>query len=180
MNIGKIADDFRDKTAFYLTGLAVVFALIISVVAAVKWVGSVEKMVSLKKQELIRFNNVREEYLKLKKKAGMETIEKKIYAPQTEGSTGAIIQEIGRGIGIKDKISSFKPVEEKIEEGYVKNGVEVKVNGINLNQLVNLLYKIENHKNLLLIKSISIDARFDNPALLDIAMHIIFLTKKTP
>ena len=175
MNFEKIFEYFRNKTtAFYLTGLVVVISL--SVIMTREWINNREKKVYLKTQELAAFHNIRKDYLK--EKAGIEAMEKKLFVPQYGEQSGAIIQKIFRGIGIADKVASFKPFTEEMEKDYVKNGVEVRIDKINLNQLVNLIYKIENHKNLLLIKGFSMDNRFDNPALFDITMQVVLLAKR--
>ena len=175
MSFEKLLEHFRRKTnMLYLTGFLVGISL--SIIMANKWINNMEKKVSLKRQEMATFNDGRKEYLR--EKAGIEAMESKLFVPHAGESSDAIIQEIFRKIGIEDKVASFKPFMEEMGKDYVKHGSEIKINKINLNQFVNLVYKIENHKNLLLIKSISMDSRFDNPAIFDITMQVILLVKR--
>jgi len=81
-----------------------------------------------------------------------------------------ILEDIGRKIGIREKITVLKPLEERTIRGYMERGVETKINGIDINQLINLLYRIENHSALLIIKEFSMKSRFDNPDLVDITI----------
>lgn len=175
MSFEKLFEHFRRKTnVLYLAGFVVGVSL--SIIMTNKWIDNMEKKVSLKRQELAAFNDIKRDYLR--EKAWSEAMERKLFVPHAGKSSDAIIQGIFRGIGIEDKVASFKPFMEEMGKDYVKQGSEIKINKINLNQFVNLVYKIENHKNLLLIKSISLDSRFDNPAIFDITMQVILLVKR--
>ena len=175
MSFEKLFEHFRRKTnVLYLAGFVVVVSL--SIIMTNKWIDNMEKKVSLKRQELAAFNDIKRDYLR--EKAWSEAMERKLFVPHAGKSSDAIIQGIFRGIGIEDKVASFKPFMEEMGKDYVKQGSEIKINKINLNQFVNLVYKIENHKNLLLIKSISLDSRFDNPAIFDITIQVILLVKR--
>jgi len=175
MSFEKLFEHFRRKTnVLYLAGFVVGVSL--SIIMTNKWIDNMEKKVSLKRQELAAFNDIKRDYLR--EKAWSEAMERKLFVPHAGESSDAIIQGIFRGIGIEDKVASFKPFMEEMGKDYVKHGSEIKINKINLNQFVNLVYKIENHKNLLLIKSVSLDSRFDNPAIFDITIQVILLVKR--
>jgi len=104
-------------------------------------------------------------------------LEKKFFLPLSQQSPGAIIEEIGGQIGLRKNIIAFKPIEEKLEKGYMQNGVEINIEGATLNQIANLVYRIENYKNLLIIKEFLIKAQFNNPELFDITMRVILMSK---
>lgn len=175
MSFGKLFEHFRMKAnTLYPAGIVVGISL--SIIMTNKWINNMEKKVSLKRQELAAFNDRKKEYLR--EKAGIEAMERKLFVPHAGKSSDVIIQEIFRRINIEDKVASFKPFREEMEKDYAKHGIEIKVNKVNLNQLVNLIYNIENHKNLLLIKNISMDGRFDNPALFDVTLQVILLVKR--
>ena len=59
----------------------------------------------------------------------------------------------------------------------MQNGVEINIEGATLNQIANLVYRIENYKNLLIIKEFLIKAQFNNPELFDITMRVILMSK---
>lgn len=139
-------------------------------------INKAEKIASTNNKELVRFNSLKEEYLIVS--ASQEPLIKKLLASQTEKSVGEIIEEIGDAIGIKDRISSFKPTEDKVEKGYMQKGVEVKIDGISFNELLNLLYKIENHRNLLLIKDFSMKAHFDDPGVSDVIIQVVLVAMR--
>lgn len=135
----------------------------------------VEKAVITKKDELTRFNRLEEEFLR--DKHIIDSIAKRLLSPKGNESPIIILEEIGKRTGVKEKITTLKPLEEKMKKGYRERGVEMRIDGIDLNQLINLLYKIENHKALLIVKGFSMKNRFDNPDLLDITINLSLISK---
>lgn len=170
-----IADIKKRFDPIYLKWLLFSIPVILFIAVTYHVVGKAEKGVRAKKTEALAFSSKKEEYLKERK--AIEPFIRKILLPPYSGSLSSIIEEMARGIGIKDNIISIKPMEEEKEKGYIKNGIDVKIEGITLNQMVNLLYKIENFRNLILIKSFIMKSRFENPDILDITMHSVLITK---
>lgn len=172
MNITDIKKMFNP---IYLRGVLLFIPVILFIAATYHVVGKAEKRVRAKKAEVSAFNGMKEEYLK--ERRAVEPFIRKILLPPSDKSTGSIIEEMAKGIGIKGNIISIKPMEEKPEKGYIKTGIDVKIEGITLNQMANLLYRIENFRNLMLIKGFVMKSRFENPDLLDITMHAVLFTK---
>lgn len=134
---------------------------------------SAKKMAAIKKEQLKNFTALRSEYVQ--KKAAVDELSRKT-APGEETSPVSIIENIGRGIGIRDRMTSLKPLDEKTVLGYADKEAEVRISGIDLNQLVNFIYQTENGRYLLVTREFSLKSRFDNPDLLDIRMRISFIT----
>ncbi len=176
MNLDEIRRNISENIIFYIKGIAVLIAVGLFIAVTYNITNKKEKLVSLKKEELASFYNLRKEYLK--ELASIAHLEKKLLLPQVDRSTGAIIEEIGTQIGIKGKMTSFKPTEETIEKGYNQRGVEIKLEGLTLNQLINFLYRINKYKNLLLIKDFAMKTHFENPGLFDITIQITLITKQ--
>lgn len=177
MNLDEIRRNISENKTFYLKGIAVLIAVGLFIAVTHNMTNKKDRFLSLKKEEIASFYNLRREYLK--ELSGIAHLEKKLLMPQVDGSTGTIIEEIGTQIGIKDKMISFKSVDETIKKGYNQRGVEIKLENLTLNQLINLLYRINNHRNLLLIKDFAMKTHFENPNLLDVTMKITLITKQT-
>lgn len=172
MNIAGIKKMFDP---IYIRGVLILIPVILFIAVTYHVVGKAEKRVRAKKAEILAFNGMQEEYLK--ERRAIEPFIRKILLPPSDKSLGSIIEEMAKGIGIKGNIVSIKPMEEGTEKGYIKTGIDVKIEGITLNQMVNLLYRIENFRNLILIKGFVMKSRFENPDLLDITMHVVLFTK---
>ncbi|MDY7036267.1 MAG: hypothetical protein SV375_08930 [Thermodesulfobacteriota bacterium] len=114
----------------------------------IKYTGKKEadlaKMVELK-AEWDRFNKERFE------------VEKKLNGRGKEFTLLTFLEGITRDIGINKSIQYMKPLSFPEEAGPFKTeGIEMKLDNINVEQLVNFLYKIEYSENLLIIKRIKI------------------------
>ncbi len=175
IDMEELKNKLRGKTLVYIKGAAALCGAVIFILATNGAIGRVEKRAQAKKAALLAFYVKKEEYLK--ESAEAAPLEKKLLLPQSGESPVAVIEEIGASIGIKSNINSFKPFEDKALKGYLKNGVEVKVEGITLNQAVNFVYRMENYRNLLLIKDFMMKSRFDNPDIYDITMQVVLVSK---
>ncbi len=163
------------KTFIYLKGAMLLLAAVLLAAISYGMTNKTERLLRSRKAELKSFYERKYEYMK--ERAIVAPLEKRLLLPQSRGSAAAVIEEIGGLSGIKSSINSFRPFEDKAEKGYLKNGVEVKVEGINLNQMANFLYRVENYRNLLLIRDFSMKSRFDNPDVYDMTMQVVLVAK---
>jgi len=132
-------------------------------------------MTTVKKGELAAFNRLAEEYIE--RDTQLRAFEKKVRPSSASRSVVALIEEIATRIKVKNRVTSLLPLKEEARGGYLEQGAEVKIEGIDLNRLINLLYKIEHHQALLLIREFTLESRFDNPQLLDVRIKIVQITK---
>ncbi len=84
----------------------------------------------------------------------------------------SIVEEIGRKVGISENIVSISP-KTYVDLG--TEGAEIKLEKLNLKEVVGFLKKIE-EKDGIYIEKVKIRQRFDNPKLLD--TEIIIFRKK--
>lgn len=171
-----IGGRFKGAEPVYIRG-AVAFLIACAVLYAIYFTtASKERKAEAKKAELASFDKLKDEYaMELSKAAPLE---KKLNQTRPGTPAGTIIEEIASGIGIKKNIASFKPLEAKSEKGYEQSGVEVKVDGVTLNQLMNLVYRMERHESLLLVREFSMKSRFDNPDLFDARLHVELVSRR--
>ncbi len=134
------------------------------------------RVLAVKKEELKRFGSLAGEYLE--KKAAIEIAARKARsASDPAGSAITEIERIGERVGAAGLITSIKPLEERQTGGYMEKELEVRIEKIELNRLVNLLYLIDNNKRLLVVREFSMKSRFEDPNLLDIRLKISHLTR---
>ncbi|MFQ5329168.1 MAG: hypothetical protein ACE5D4_04160 [Thermodesulfobacteriota bacterium] len=136
---------------------------------------AMKRTVSVKKGELSTFNKLAKGYIE--KEASLKALEKKVSPAATSQSVVAIMEGIAKEIGVKSKLASLLPLKEEIRQGYLERGAEVKIEGIDLNRLINLLYAMEHHRSLLLVREFSLESRFDKRELLDVRLKIIQVSK---
>ncbi|MEE9542201.1 MAG: hypothetical protein V3V95_00275 [Thermodesulfobacteriota bacterium] len=163
---------------YYLFIGALVITVIIFIALTNSFASKREARVSRRKAELNEFLRLAGEYKG--ETASIEHLRAKLRVSGEGVSTGTLIEEIGAELGIKKNITSFKPAEESgegLQSGYMEKGVQVDIEGVTLNQVVNLLYRIRAHRNLLLIKDFSMKAHFANPDLLDLTVQVVLVTR---
>ncbi len=75
--------------------------------------------------------------------------------------------------GIREQIDSLKERPPNPSDLFDENAVDVRLRKVTLPQLVDYLFKIEHHPQLLLrVKQVQIKPRFDNKQLLDVSFQV--------
>jgi hypothetical protein len=174
MNFDALKERLSPVAFLYIKGSLVIAAAVVFIFITHGSASQKQRLSSLNKNELARFDTLKDEYFR--ERALAEPLEKRLYLPAEDASPFTIIERIGERLGIKDKIVTFKPVEVPERSEYVQSAVEVKIDGLSLNELVNFIYRIENHRNLLLVKDFTMSARFEKPELLDIKVQVVLIT----
>lgn len=124
--------------------------------------------------EAAAFEAVRAEYML--ERAKIEPYEAKLLAPASNASDA--VQEAASEAGIKKNLSAVKPFDEPASKGFRKSGVEVKIEGVTLNELLNLVYRIENHPNMLVVKDFVLRSRFGSSDLNDVTLQVVLVAKE--
>lgn len=112
---------------------------------------------------------LREDFLELRKKIG--AIEGKKSLIKVEGIVQAL-DEIFRSTGLTQKVKSVKPTASRDKKYAIEEEADVEVEKVSMNELVNILYKLENAPMVLLIKKARLKTSFEDPSLLNITMTI--------
>ncbi len=115
------------------------------------------------KQEISTIENRIIEAEQLAKMAKMDTNR------ESELTTGLLsfVQSIGRLTNIEQKIISVQP---KTLSNY-NEAVTFKVENVNFNELIDLIQNIDRYSNVV-ITSITVDKRFDNPQLANLSIEM--------
>ena len=88
------------------------------------------------------------------------------------------LEELAGQTGIRGKIIHMKPTVSTPSEVYNEESVEVKMEGVTLEQLVHYLHQVENSPQLLKIKRLEIKPRFDNRQILTATFRVSAFTLK--
>ena len=88
------------------------------------------------------------------------------------------LEELAGQTGIRSKIVYMKPTVSTPNEVYNEESVEVKMDGVTLEQLVQYLHQIENSPQLLKIKRLEMKPHFDNRQILSATFRVSAFTLK--
>jgi hypothetical protein len=112
---------------------------------------------------------LREDFLELRKK--VNAIEGKKSLVRVEGIVQAI-DEIFITTGLTRKVKSVKPTATIDKKHSIEEEADVEVEKVSMNELVNILYRLENAPMVILIKKARLKTSFEDPSLLNITMTI--------
>jgi len=154
--------------------LGVVIAVIICIVAFNTSSSLKTDLTNIKAQQK-ELLVLKDEFLLLKDK--MNAVEGKKSLTKVEGIVQAV-DEVFLPLGLKSKVKSVKPTGTKDVKEAIEEEAEVQVEKVDMNEMVNIFYKIENAPIILSIKKTNMKTSFENPALLNITMTIALVKAK--
>ena len=162
----------HDRIIFIL--LSILF-FILTCFIGIRIILSEKKDIELLKEQRKEMILLCNEYLK--KRQEIESFESKRNITNIKGIMQAI-DEVFQSIGLKSRLKSIKSSGSKeTKEGIIEEA-DIIVENLNMNELINLLYRLENSPTLLVLKRTTIKKSFENPDLLNLYATLSFLRQK--
>jgi hypothetical protein len=118
---------------------------------------------------------LRDEFLSLK--TALSAAE----AGKTGRKSAGIVQavdELFSSMGLSRRVKSVKSTEARDRKYAVEEEAEVEIEKVDMNEMTNIFYRIENGPFLLSIRKSDIKTNFENPALLNITMTVDLIKPK--
>lgn len=134
--------------------------------------GEIKKKNTLLKAGLKEMNLLKDELSHVKRI--VESQEKKIGLTKSAGAVSALEQTL-ESLGLKAK--TIRPLEKKKIEELYEEDTELIIEGIDLNKIVNLLYKIENSPMPMKIKNAHLKTTFESPDMFILNMTVSLISK---
>jgi len=97
-----------------------------------------------------------------------------------QGNVLSMLEEMANEVQIKDKITSMDPRSIPPNDLYRESVIEVRLQSVNLKELTDYLFKIENSGSFLKIKRLRIKSRTDDPGHLDVTFRVSSFEPITP
>jgi len=162
---------FRRK-ALIVLALAVLYVLLLP---NLLWEQSVRREQAALKKKYNEFSVLAREYQSLQ--VSISAIERKKALTKT-ASIAQAIGDISRSLGVTGKVKSIKGTgTRKTPNQMSEESAEIQIEGLTINEMVKLLYKIENAPLILAMKTVVIKKAFENPELLDVTMTVSLFTQ---
>lgn len=116
------------------------------------------------------------EYKSIKK--SVDLIEQRTSLTKTNGIASSF-EDILLSLGVKEKMKSVNVSNKKeLKGGMTAEVAEVQIEKVNMNELVNIFYKVENAPVISTVNNVSIKKSFEKPELLNIKMTVSMFNKK--
>ncbi len=112
---------------------------------------------------------LRDDFIELREKVGS------VEGKKSLAKVGGIVQtidEIFRSLGLNQKVKSVKPAGTREMKYASEEEAEVQLEKVDMNEMVNILYKLENAPMLLVIKKTTVKTSFENPTLFNITLTL--------
>lgn len=124
------------------------------------------------KNQFIHMNSLIEDLIELK--TIVESKEKKIGLVKSAGIVSAL-EQISTGMGLKAK--AIKPLDKTVSGEFTEESAEFHLEGIDINSIVNLLYKIESSPIPLKLKNASMKTTFEDPERFTLKLTVSLISK---
>lgn len=108
----------------------------------------------------------------IRQKSVVDRINTQLQQQQKAFSLFSRLEALATQTNIRDKILYMKPTVNTPNESYNEDSVEVKMEGVTLEQLIQYLYQVENSPQLLKIKRLYIKPRLDNRQILSVIFRV--------
>lgn len=162
-----------NRKSLFIIALIAIPVIVSSVMFRV-YISSKNELNSLKQQQK-EMQLLKGEFLSVK--AIVDSAESKKSMSKVQGIVQAV-DEVALSLGMKAKVKSVKASGGRDIRYAIEEDADVQVERATMNEMVNLLYKIENAPMALSLKRINIRTAFEDPTLLNISMTLSLIRNK--
>ena len=157
------------------TRLWIGYSLIVLLAAAVGWSALSAKVQALEKKRAAR-ETVLKDLLPLKATylsawQSSDQLNGRIASLRPDDSPAKIIEDTG----IKGKSVKIVPLKGEERSGFTEDAADIRIEGLTLNEAVNLLYRLEKGSRPLVIKKYNLRVRFEDPSRCDLTLILALL-----
>jgi general secretion pathway protein M len=171
----------REQLLIIAGGVAVVLLLFYRLVLspALERLHTLDRLVAVKERELHQMKTLQETYIGQKRL--MEDVSRSLAQRGPDFAIFSFLEDLANKTGIKDNIKSMTPALTTPGELFRESSVEMRLEGIALQQLTRYLYDIEQAPQLLRVRRMHIKPRPANPDLLDVTFQVstFYLQERT-
>jgi Tfp pilus assembly protein PilO len=171
----------REKLVIIVGGVAVVLLLFyrFGLSPALERLRTLDRLVAIKERDLHQMKALRETYLA--QKTVMEELNRSLAQRDPNFAIFSFLEELANKIGIKSNIMYIQPALSTSGGLFRESSVEMRLEGIGLQQLTRYMYDIERAPQLLRVRRMHLKPRPANPDLLDVTFQVstFYLQERT-
>ncbi|MBW2147379.1 MAG: type II secretion system protein M [Deltaproteobacteria bacterium] len=131
---------------------------------------SLDGLIERKEKELAEMRALQAEYLQMVEQSA--NVEKAIKQRGRGFTLFSFLESLAQQTEVKKNIKYMKPSTTQLNEQYNESSVEIKLEKINLEQLIRYIYRVEYAGRLLQIKRMHVRPQYKNPSLLDVTLLV--------
>lgn len=152
---------------------AVLFLIVIDPLLA--RIDRLERQTAKKSKERVELSALTAEYAA--KQARLAKLEQRLPGGDSQFSLLAFMEEAASSVQIRDRIVGMQPQQATIQHGYQETAVDLRLDGVQLPQLLALLVALEQAPYDVQVHHLQIKPKYDNPVNLDATLRIVSYAK---
>jgi hypothetical protein len=160
----------RTHIPFFLLGIVLVLAVLLFNRSI-----TLKKEVAALKLQREEFLMLRSEFLELRKR--IDAVEVKKSLTKAEGVVRAV-DELLMTSGLNRRVKSVKPTGTRDKKDYLEEEAVIEFEKMSMNDMINILYRMENAPMILLVRKTALKKSFEDPSLIHMTMTIGFVKPK--
>jgi len=127
-----------------------------------------DRKIESARNELMQLNVSLQEYLQLE----LQLQKLKPKRSSTQNNLISTVENATEKVSARSQLSYVRPQPDKTRDDLTEEGVEIKLEKLQLHQLVELLYQFDQSDQVLKVSQLRVRTRFDNPEQLDTLMTL--------
>lgn len=167
----------RDRLALIIGGIVVLGALVfVGIISPYQdAMGRLDAQIHARQRQLRQVQALHREYQHLQ---GLVATVNARLERNRNFSLFSFVEGLVAQVASKENLLYMRPQPVSVQGDYKEEAVEIKLEKIHLNQLVQLLYRIESADALLQVQHLRIKTRFGDRSLLDVVLTISAMGRK--
>ena len=171
----------REKLVVAVGAVVVVLLLLyrVGLSPALGRLRTLDRLVAQKEREVQEMKALRTTYLTQKRL--LEDLNHSLTQRGQEFAIFSVLEDLAKKSGVKNNIMYMKPALSSAGELYRESSVEMRLEGIDLQQLIRYLYDVERAPQILRVRSMHIKPRPSDQNVLDVTFQVstFYLQEKT-
>lgn len=147
----------------------------------VTWVtgrlAEMDRKVEKRREDLIEAKRLAAEYTRLTGR--LSRLEARSEGSAGETSLLSFLEGVSTRMGTRDRIVSMKPQVQATPEGISESTVDVRIENVDLPELVGMLALVEDSPDMLQVKRLRMKTRYNDPGRLDASFTVSALQRQT-
>lgn len=138
---------------------------------------SIEQRIETKQKQLEQIHQLRDRFLALQTESEQVYVDEATRPP--DFSLFSFLEGIGSRAMPREKITAMNPDTRPIDEEFREESVEMRISGVGLPELVDLLYRVQTGPVPLRVSRLTMRKRFNDPYTFDVTVSVSMLLRRT-
>jgi general secretion pathway protein M len=167
----------RERMILAIGGAVVVASLLFLLIVdpLLARIDKFERQTVKKSKERVELSALAADYAA--KQARLARLEQRLPGGDGQFSLLAFMEEAASSVQIRDRIVGMQPQQGTIQHGYQETAVDLRLDGVQLPQLLALLVALEQAPYDVQVHHLQIKPKYDNPVNLDATLRIVSYAK---